>query len=143
MVDYQLAHWINDQKQKKFTDPQIKSYLLKYGYTGEVVNDATNFLQGHQKNQLKMGEPPFAGGMKLGTEHYDTMAIITLVALFFFPLISLPLGILSLIHIKHNPHLKGKALAIIGVVIGGIIFLILLGYLLLILSIFRVPSRFG
>ena len=127
MVDYELAHWVNEQR-KKFSDEQIKSYLLKYGYTEEVINQALGFIDSHEKNEMKMGNPPFAGGMKVGTEHYDTIAIITLVSLFFFPLIALPLGILSLKHIKHNPHLKGKALAIIGLVVGGISLLVILGY---------------
>lgn len=132
MADYELAHWVNERRMEKYTDEEIKQYLLKYGYSEEVVDQALSFIDSHKKDEMKMGNPPFAGGIKIGTEHYDTYAVVSLVLLFFFPLMALPLGIISLYHLKHNPHLKGKVFAIIGVIGGIIPLLLIILYIILI-----------
>ncbi|MEA2037556.1 MAG: hypothetical protein U9O94_08660 [Nanoarchaeota archaeon] len=140
MADYELAHWINERRLQSYTDKQIKDYLLKYGYTSEIVESALGFIDSHNKKELKMGNPPFAGGTKIGTEHYDTMAVIALISLFFFPLIALPLGILSLKHIKHNPHLQGKAFAVIGIIVSSLILLGILAYIAFVVFIVSIAS---
>lgn len=135
MVDYELAQWINEKRIERYTDAQIKSYLLKYGYKEETINLALEFANSLNKKETKMGIPPSVTGVRIGTEHYDTMAIIAFISCFIFPLAALPLGILSLKHIKHNPSLKGKPFAIVGIVVGLIpiilIFLLIFGGLTL------------
>jgi len=129
MVNFELAHWINEKRDQKFSDDQIKSNLSKHGYSQEIIDQAFDSISSHTKEEIKMGKPPISGGMQIGTGHYDTLAIIALVSLFFFPLIALPLGVLSLIHIKHNSNLKGKAFAIVGIIIGAIPLLFFLLYI--------------
>ena len=133
MANYELAHWIAKQRKKKFTDKQIKDYLTQYGYSEDVISRELNFIDNQGPKNISMGTPPPAGGMRIGEDHFDTYAIISFVCLFFFPLLSFPLGIISLKHLKHDSHLKGKPLAIIAVIFGCLSLLILLSYIVFII----------
>ena len=138
MANYNLAHWIIEQRNKKFTDKQIKDYLLNYGYSEEAINDSFNFISSQGVKEMKMGNPPPAGGIRVGEDHYDLFAILAIVSIFFFPLLALPFGVISLKHIKHDTHLKGKSLSIIGIIFGSISLLFLILWMVFFVLAFTV-----
>ncbi|MBT4651468.1 DUF4190 domain-containing protein [Candidatus Woesearchaeota archaeon] len=135
MANSELAHWILEQKKKRFSDQQIKDYLLNYGYSGEVVDQAFNFVNSQGEKPMQMGQPPSAGGLRIGGDHYDLFAILSFLSIFFFPLLAIPLGIISLKHIKHDSHLKGKTLAILGIIFGILPLLLLILYIIFVVII--------
>jgi len=127
MVDYDLAHWIQEQRNKKFSEEQITSYLLNHGRNQNEVTEAIRFLATQNKQDLAMGPPPTKGGVKIGNATYDLYSILSIIGLFVFPLAAIPLSIISLVHIKHNPQLKGKGLALTALLLPFIIFIIIVG----------------
>jgi len=128
MANEDLAHWIVQKRNEKFSDEQIRSYLLKYNYGHEAVDQAFEFIKSHDKKEMNMGLPPSPGGVNISGKYYDLMAILSLLSIFIFPIVSIPLSIISLKHLKKNPHLKGKWMAVTGLICGlfWIIILILL-----------------
>jgi hypothetical protein len=136
MVDQNLVQWVLEKRKEKFSDENIKSYLIKYGRSEESISEVFKFVNSHSEEELKMGQPPPSEGAVIGTSHYDYFAIGAFLSVFFFPLLGLPLGIISLQHIKHNNQLKGKALAIIGLCFGALSLLIIVFYLALIVISF-------
>ncbi len=140
MAIYELAHWIQEQKNKKYSNSQIKDYLLSYGYSDEVIDEAFGFIGEQNPKSMQMGQPPPVGGIRIGEEHYDLFSILSLLSLFFFPLLALPLGIISLKHIKHDSHLKGKVLAVIGVIFGSLCLLLIIAYVLFFIFLVNVGA---
>ncbi len=140
MAIYELAHWIQEQKVKRYSDQQIKNYLLSYGYSEEVIDEALEFIEGQGSRNMQMGKPPPAGGIRIGEDHYDLFGVISFLALFFFPLLSLPLGIISLKHIKHDSHLKGKALAILGIIFGGLSLIFLIAWIIFFVVLVKIGA---
>ena len=139
MGNQELAHWIVDQRSKKFTDAQIKKNLLGHGYSEEIIQQAFSFIDTQGKKPMQMGQPPSTGGVRIGADHYDLFSVISVISLFFFPLLAIPFAIISLNHLKHDSHLKGKNLAMVGLIVGiflGVLplFILLIYILLLILQ---------
>ena len=131
MANPELAHWVLEQKKKRFTKEKRKKYLLNYGYSEEVVNKALRFVETQgSKPMQQMGQPPSAGGVRIGADHYDLFAVLAFLSIFFFPLLGIPLGIISLKHMKHDSHLKGKALAVLGIIFGILPLVFILLYII-------------
>ncbi|MFH1972316.1 MAG: DUF4190 domain-containing protein [archaeon] len=63
----------------------------------------------------------------------NTFSILSLIFAFIFPLLGLIFGVIALVQIKKNPSLKGKGLAIAGIIISIVIPLLLVGSLVMLL----------
>lgn len=136
MPNQELAHWIADQRSKKFTDAQIKKNLIGHGYSEEIIQQAFSFIDSQGKKPMQMGQPPSAGGVRIGGDHYDLFSVISVISLFFFPLLAIPFALISLNHLKHDSHLKGKNLAMIGLIVGIFIGVLPLFFLLMYIFLF-------
>jgi len=135
MGSTELVNWIK-QNKSKYTAPQLRNYLVKYGYAKQDIDEALDFLKGHSKVELKMPPPPPPDGLRIGNDYWEKLAIGAVIAIFFFPMAAIPLGILSLRHLKHNPNLRGKGLAIAGIIVGICQFLL---SLLIMFVVFIIP----
>ncbi len=127
MTNKQIVDYVKQNLSLGFSIEKIKKTLLDVGWQEHEVDDAINEARGISSGKVT---PPLP---EKSSQKTSVLAILSLIfAFLFFPL-GLILGIIALSEIKKNPNLKGKGIAIAGIIISlifiiSLLFLLVIGY---------------
>jgi len=124
MANQQLIDYIRESLSAGISLKKIEKSLLDAGWPEQEVKEV---ISGAKDISPRKETPPLP---EKSSQKTSILAILSLIFAFLFPLVGLILGIIALSEIKKNPSLKGRGLAIAGVIISSFFVLI---YLILLL----------
>jgi len=114
MPNKQIIDYIKENLSTGISIEKIKKALLDTGWPEHEINEAINPARRLSSDK---GIPP---SPRENTEKKNILPVLSLIFAFVFPIIGVILGIIALSEIKKNPNLKGRKLAIAGIVISCI-----------------------
>ncbi len=117
MANQQLVDYIKENLSRDISIKQIKKSLLGVGWSESDINGAIKAAKDHPKNS-KMPLPREKSGKT------NTLAILSLIFAFLFPPIGLILGVIALSEVKKDTSLKGRGLAIAGIILSSFFIII-------------------
>jgi peptidyl-prolyl cis-trans isomerase B (cyclophilin B) len=118
MANKQIVDYVKKNLSSGFSIEKIKKALLDVGWPEHEINEAINEAKGIYP---KKGNPPLP---EKSSQKTSVLAILSLIFAFIFCPIGLILGIIALSNIKKNPNIKGRGLAIAGIIIS-VVFMII------------------
>ena len=125
MVNQQLIDYIRESLSAGISLKKIKKSLLDAGWPEQEVKEVIN---GAKNISPRKETPPLP---EKSSQKTSILAILSLIFAFLFPLVGLISGIIALSEIKKNPSIKGRGLAIAGIIISSFFVLIYLVLLLI------------
>jgi len=118
MANQQIIDYIKENLSGNISIEHIKKSLLDVGWPEQEVEEAIKEVKGIYSNKGTLPLP------EKSSQKTSILAILSLIFAFLFSPIGLILGIIALSEIKKNHSLKGRGLAIAGIIIS-IIFIII------------------
>jgi len=113
MANQQIIDYIKENLSGDISIKQIKKSLLDAGWPEQEIDEAIRGIEGISPRKEI---PPLP---EKSSQKTSILAILSLIFAFLFPLAGLILGIIALSEIKKNPSIKGRGLAIAGIIISS------------------------
>ncbi|MBU1204696.1 MAG: DUF4190 domain-containing protein [Nanoarchaeota archaeon] len=129
MANQQLIDYIKENLSGNISIEHIKKSLLDAGWPEQEVEEAIRAVKDHPEDN-KMPLP------REKSSDTSILPILSLIFAFLFPIVGLILGIIALSKIKKDPSLKGRGLAIAGVIISSLFMIIPLLIVILFVAFF-------
>ena len=114
MANQQIIDYIKENLSGNISIEHIKKSLLDVGWPEQEVEEAIKEVKGIYSNKGTLPLP------EKSSQKTSILAILSLIFAFLFSPIGLILGIIALSEIKKNHSLKGRGLAIAGIIISTI-----------------------
>ncbi len=125
MANQQLIDYIRESLSAGISLKKIKKSLLDAGWPEQEVKEV---ISGAKDISPRKETPPLP---EKSSQKTSILAILSLILAFIFTPAGLILGIIALSEIKKNPSIKGRGLAIAGVIISS--FFMIVGLLIIVL----------
>lgn len=120
MANQQIVDYIKENLSGNISIEHIKKSLLDAGWPEQEVEEA---IRGTEGISPRKETPPLP---EKNSQKTSILAILSLIFAFIFTPAGLILGIIALSEIKKNPSLKGRGLAIAGIIISIILMILVL-----------------